>query len=128
MTEASEVTLFDRIGGAQAVEAMVFAFYRRVLSDAELSPFFVDVSIEKLHVMQKEFFSAALDGPIGYRGRSLSEIHAGLGIQPRHVRRFLEHLIETMKGMDLDETDRYEVYSRIATRVDELTGQVSVDG
>lgn len=124
----TEETLYDRIGGEEAVTSLLTAFYDRVLADPELSPFFTEVPVEKLRIMQREFFSAALDGPIGYRGRGLREIHAGLGIRPKHVRRFLEHLLETLEGQGLDEDDRYDVYSRIATRADDVTGITSVDG
>lgn len=121
-------TLYDRIGGEEAVTRLLAAFYERVLADPELSPFFIDIPIDKLRTMQREFFSAALDGPIGYTGRSLRAVHAGLGIRPDHVRRFLEHLVETLEGQGLDEDDRYDVYSRIAMRADEITGATSVDG
>lgn len=124
----TEETLYERIGGEEAVTSLLTAFYDRVLADPELSPFFTEVPVEKLRIMQREFFSAALDGPIGYRGRGLREIHAGLGIRPKHVRRFLEHLLETLEGQGLDEDDRYDVYSRIATRADDVTGITSVDG
>jgi hemoglobin len=128
MSDASEVTLYDRIGGDQAVAQLLVSFYERVLADPELSPFFVDLPIQKLRNMQQEFFAAALDGPVGYTGRPLTEVHAGMGIRPKHLRRFLEHLLATLEGMGLDEDDRYDVYSRIAMRADEVTGVTTVDG
>jgi len=128
MPEDSEVSVYDRIGGDAAVVRLVGAFYQRVLADPELGPFFVDVSIEKLRNMQREFFAEALGGPIRYTGRPLAAVHAGLGIQPRHLRRFLEHLLETLEDDALDEDDRYAIYSRIARRADEITGTTTVDG
>lgn len=38
--EAGETTLYDAIGGRAALVAAVGVFYRRVLVDPELSPFF----------------------------------------------------------------------------------------
>jgi len=128
MSDASEATLYDRIGGDQAVAQLLVSFYERVLVDPELSPFFVDLPIEQMRNMQQEFFAAALDGPVRYTGRPLTEVHAGMGIRPEHLRRFLEHLLATMEGMGLDEDDRYDVYSRIAMRADEVTGITTVDG
>lgn len=128
MSDTDERSLYDRIGGKEAVAGLLVAFYGRVLDDPELRPFFENVPLDKLRAMQAEFFSAALDGPIRYRGRPISAVHAGLGIQPRHVRRFLEHLLETLEGTGLSEQDRYDTYSRIAIRADEVTGITSVDG
>jgi hemoglobin len=128
MADNDERTLYDRIGGEEAVAGLLAAFYQRVLGDPELRPFFEGMALDKLRTMQAEFFSAALEGPIRYTGRPLSAVHAGLGIQPRHVRLFLEHLLETLEGAGLSEQDRYDTYSRIATRADEVTGITSVDG
>jgi truncated hemoglobin YjbI len=35
----AELTLYERIGGAKAIDTMVVDFYNRVLSNAELQPF-----------------------------------------------------------------------------------------
>lgn len=126
MTE--DTTLFDRIGGESAVEALVSDFYRRVLADPELAPYFADTPMEKLRAMQREFFAAALDGPIRYEGRPLSEVHAGRGIQTRHLARFLDHLVATIADRGLDERDRYEMFDRIHRYADEITGGTAVDG
>ena len=126
--DGSETSLYERVGGDEAIASLLVAFYDRVLGDPELAPFFEDVPIDKLRSMQQAFFAAALDGPLAYEGRPIGEVHSGLGIRPKHLRRFLEHLLETLGGIPLDEEDRYDIYSRIAMRADEVTGTTSVDG
>jgi hemoglobin len=121
-------TLYDRIGGEEAIESVLFDFYRRVFADPELAPFFENVDAERLHRMQREFFSAALDGPIQYTGRPLREVHADLGIQPRHLRRFVDHLMETLVDRGLEEPDRLAVCSEIDTYADEITGRAGISG
>lgn len=121
-------TLYQRIGGEETVAALVGAFYRRVMADEELGPFFARTSIEKLESMQREFFAAALDGPVEYSGRSLSEAHHGRGIRRRHVARFVAHLLATLEDQGLEERDVVEIYARINTYVDEITGRTTVDG
>lgn len=121
-------TLFERIGGEAGVAALVDAFYARVLADPELAPFFATTPMDKLRRMQREFFAAALDGPLVYTGRSMAEVHAGRGIQPRHLRRFVDHLFETLRDQQIDEDEAYAVVSRINTWADEITGQTTVDG
>lgn len=124
-------TLYDRIGGEKAVESLVTAFYDRVLADEELQRFFEHTGTDKLKRMQREFFAAALDGPVTYSGRPLSHVHHGRGIKPRHLKRFLDHLLETLKalkGADISDDDVYAVISRINTYADEVTGTSGVDG
>ncbi|NNL66171.1 MAG: group 1 truncated hemoglobin [Myxococcales bacterium] len=122
----AEQTLYDRVGGEAGIERFVDAFYGRVLGDPELAPFFEGTSMDRLRNMQQEFFGAALDGPIRYGGRSLTEVHAGRGIEVRHFARFVEHLLETLQGEGLDEDDVYEIIARVNTYVDQITGQGSI--
>jgi hemoglobin len=117
-----EMRLYDRIGGEDAIADLVVEFYVKVLGDPELNPFFKDVKIERLHVMQREFFSAALDGPIKYTGKPLHSVHAGRGIRPRHMKRFVGHMLETLEKFDLSEGERSDIISRINTNADEIMG------
>lgn len=121
-----KITLYDRLGGDEAIGELVYDFYRRVFADPELSPFFKEISQERLQTMQREFFSAALDGPIRYTGRPLYEAHAELGIELRHLSRFLDHLMETLADRQISDEDRYDIRSRINTYADEITGVTPV--
>ena len=120
--EESEKILYDRIGGDEVVTGMVSEFYSKVLADEELRPFFKNVKIERLHSMQREFFSAALGGPINYSGRPLAAVHAGLRIKPRHMKGFVGHLLTTVEGYGLTEQDTQDIISRINTYADEIMG------
>lgn len=121
-------SLFDRIGGTPAVERLVTAFYERVLADPELAPFFEKTEMNKLRSMQREFFSAALGGPLVYSGKPLSHVHFGRGITTRHLTLFVEHMLETLKGFDLDEQDVDEIVTRVSRYSDEIVGGAGVDG
>ncbi|MFT4548392.1 MAG: hemoglobin [Pseudoalteromonas tetraodonis] len=128
MSEESEQSLYDRIGGDEVITGMVSEFYTKVLADEDLRPFFKNVEIERLQTMQREFFSAALDGPINYSGRPLHTIHAGLGIKPRHMKAFVGHLLTTLEGYDLSERDTQDIISHINTYADEIMGGYGTGG
>lgn len=123
-----EPTLYERIGGEAGIARLMGDFYDRVLADPELAPFFAGIEMDKLRRMQREFFAAALGGPAHYAGRSLAEAHAGLGIGLRHLRRFLDHLFETLQAHGVTEVDAYEVVSRINLYADEITGNMPGQG
>ena len=129
MTE-SHVTLFDRIGGSEVVAEMVDAFYVRVLADHELRPFFDGVSLERLSRMQKEFFAAALDGPMTSSDQDLSRSHQDLGISREHVTRFVRHLIGVLESRDaITRSDAMEIIFRIATFAYDVVGDTGgIDG
>lgn len=116
-------SLFDRIGGQDTVNQLVDHFYSRVLADAELRPFFDGTSVEKLTHMQKEFFAAALDGPMTVTDPDLAGIHEGLGITRRHVTSFVNHLIAVLDEIHaISRRDAMDIVYRIATYSDEVIG------
>ena len=115
-------TLFERVGGEQVIAKLIHEFYDRVVDDPELKPFFKETSMGKLRRMQREFFSAALDGPITYSGKPLGHIHHGRGITKHHFALYVDHLLETLQGLEIDEQDVQDIISRINTYADEITG------
>jgi hemoglobin len=121
-------TLFERVGGEQAIAELIHEFYDRVLGDPELKPFFKDTSVDKLRRMQREFFSAALDGPITYTGRPLSHVHHGKGITNNHFARYVDHLIDTLLSRDITDQDVNDIISRIRTYAGEITGDLGSVG
>jgi hemoglobin len=121
-------TLFERVGGEKAIAELINEFYDRVLTDPELMPFFKDTAVDKLRRMQREFFSAALDGPITYTGRPLSHVHHGRGITKHHLARYVDHLIDTLRSRDITDQDVNDIISRISTYAGEITGDVGSVG
>lgn len=121
-------TLYERIGGAPTIEKLIVSFYQNVLADPLLQPFFEHTSIETLTRMQKAFFSVALGGPEPSEKISLYEVHQGRGIQVKHLTRFTEHLLNTLREIGVEEQDAKQVYERIATYSNDVLGESSVDG
>jgi len=121
-------TLFERIGGEQVISELIHEFYDRVLADPELKPFFKHTSIDKLSRMQREFFSAALDGPITYTGRPLSHVHHGRGITKHHFALYVNHLLDTLRDCGINDQDVADIIGRINTYADEITGDTGHAG
>ena len=124
----NQQTLFERVGGEKAIAELIDQFYDRVVADPELKPFFRNVSMVKLRRMQRDFFSAALDGPINYTGRPLGYVHHGRGITKHHFSLYVGHLINTLQNFALKEQDVQDIISRINTYADEITGDTSSGG
>ena len=121
-------TLFERVGGEQAINELIHEFYDLVLADPDLKPFFKNTSMDKLRRMQHEFFSAALDGPITYTGRPLSHVHHGRGITKHHFALYVGHLIDTLRDRGINDQDVQDIIGRINTYAEEITGDVGSAG
>jgi hemoglobin len=92
-------SLFDQIGGSPAMRAAVEDFYRRVIADPALQPYFTNVDLARLEAHQRSFLAAALGGPGEYRGRSMADAHADLGITDTDFDTVVGHLVETLTAL-----------------------------
>ena len=78
-TEEREMpTLYERLGGAPAVDAAIDIFYHRVLADGRISRFFDNVNMEEQIAKQKSFLTMAFGGPNKYTGKDMREAHKKL--------------------------------------------------
>ncbi len=83
---------YEAIGGGPAVTAVVDDFYRRVLADSALAPYFVGIDLPRLKRHQALLVSQVLGGPADYDGRTLAEAHGGLGIEQGEFDAVVGHL------------------------------------
>lgn len=119
---ANEQSLYDRLGGEPAIEAIVQSLYVRVLADEELRPFFEQTPMDKQQAMQHEFLCAALGGPMAYSGKPLSHAHQGRGITTRHFAKFTQHALAALEEKGVSKQDSDDVISRLNTFANEIIG------
>ena len=106
-------SLYERLGGTAAIDAAVDIFYRRVLADAYVKPFFEGVDMEKQAAKQKAFLTMVFGGPHSYSGKDMREAHKHLvhdmGLNDTHVDHILAHLRSTLAELGVDEGTIQEV-------------------
>jgi hemoglobin len=105
-------SLYERIGGAAAVNEAVDIFYRRVLTDDRISSFFEGVDMERQAAKQKAFLTMVFGGPHSYTGRDMREGHKHLvarGLNDSHFDAVVEDLAETLRELGVSEADIGEV-------------------
>ena len=96
-TTAGTLSDYEVIGGGPAVSAVVNDFYKRVLGDPQLVPYFEGVDMSRLKRHQVLLVTKVLGGPDNYNGRPLDEAHAGLGIDSDDFNAVVGHLAGAMK-------------------------------
>lgn len=95
-------SIYERIGGQEALAAVVDDFYVRVLADERLAGFFSGTTMSRLKGRQVEFFAAALGGPEPYRGASMRDVHRGRGIRQSHFDLVAAYLTESLHAAGVD--------------------------
>jgi hemoglobin len=113
-------TIYDQIGGVEALETVVEDFYRRVLADDELAGFFTGTNMARLKGKQVEFFAAALGGPVPYSGAGMRQIHQGRGIGMHHFNLVAGHLSDSLTGAGVPEPIVGQIIAAIAPLADEI--------
>jgi len=95
-------SLYDRLGGQDAVDSVVETFYRKVLTDDRISQFFDDTDMDQQIAKQKSFLTFAFGGPANYSGLNMKEGHKHLvakGLNYKHVDAVIELLGATLQEL-----------------------------
>jgi len=112
-------TLYERLGGAPAMDAAVDIFYRKVLSDDRISRFFEGVDMDRQAAKQKAFLTMVTGGPSSYTGQDMRAGHAHLvrqGLNDTHFDAVVENLAATLTELGVPGSDIAEI-GRIANSV-----------
>lgn len=119
MVQALNLTLYERLGGASAIEAAVDRFYDRVMTDHSLAHFFDRTSMDKQREKQKAFLAYVFGGPTNYSRKSLRVTHQRLveeyGLKDSHFDSVVSHLRSTLKEFKVDPELIKEVVALVET-------------
>lgn len=120
--EGSELdpTLYDHLGGRDAIELAVRGLYARLLEDPGIAPVFDGVDVLRLRSHMTSFLSAALGSGLVHAGRDLGEAHAGLHITDAMFDATVAHLVEVLESLDVAE----ELITRVLETIAPLRLQV----
>ena len=113
-------TLYERLGGRDAISAVVDAFYDRVIEDERVAHYFDDVDMQKQRAHQTQFISAVAGGPVDYSGEDMEAAHDDLDITKPDFDVIVEHLDATLREFDVDPDDREAVLEAIAQYEDDI--------
>ena len=107
--QLQDIPLYHRIGGDKAMEVAVDLFYRKVLEDDLVSPFFEDVDMDSQRLKQKNFLSMAFGGPYQFSGLDLRKSHKRLvedmGLTDAHFDRLLQLFKESLEELNISEKE-----------------------
>jgi hemoglobin len=112
--EPGPATIYERIGGHEALEAVVEDFYVRVLADDQLRGFFTGTNMNRLKGKQVEFFAAALGAPESYTGAPMKQVHQGRGITMHHFNLVAGHLADALTAAGVPSETVVAILSAIA--------------
>jgi hemoglobin len=115
--------IYERIGGGTAVAAVVDDFYRRVLADPALAPYFEDVDLSRLKAHQRAFVGVALGGPERYDGRAMAAAHQHLRITGDAFDQVVQHLAGALGGVGVEPSTIQAIAGKLLPLRDEIVSR-----
>ena len=119
----SDKTLYERLGGYDAISAVVDNLLPRLQNDEILGRFWQnrgDDGIAREKQLLIDFLANASGGPIYYAGRDMVLSHTGMGISGADWSAFLGHLRATLQSFNLPETEFNDVVGFIESLKEEI--------
>jgi hemoglobin len=119
MQQAAPVSLYTRLGGYDAIAAVVDDLLARLRSDALLGRFWTSPRSVDTHNRERQlavdFVAASAGGPAFYLGRDMKLAHEGMGITKEDYVAFMRCLSATMDTFAVPEPERGEVVAFITS-------------
>ena len=105
-------SLYERVGGYDALAAVVDDFIVRLVTDKQFEKFFAGASNDskkriRQHILDQ--FCAATGGPCVYTGREMKTAHGGLGITNAEWDAAAKHLGASLDKFKVPEKEKGEI-------------------
>jgi hemoglobin len=105
-------SLYERLGGFDAIAAVTDDFLARMVKDPQLSRFFEGDSADSMRRAREltvEFICKESGGPCFYIGRPMKTTHRGLGITAQDWEIAMVHLGDTLNKFKVPAAEQTEV-------------------
>ncbi|HEY0613190.1 MAG TPA: group 1 truncated hemoglobin [Candidatus Elarobacter sp.] len=117
-TPAPGPTLYQRLGGYDALAAVTDDFIGRLVTDPKLKKFFGGVSDNskgRIRQLVVDQLCAATGGPCVYIGRDMKSSHKGLGITEDDWQAAVADLVQTLNKFKVGAAEQRDLGAALAT-------------
>jgi len=90
---AADKSLYERLGGQGAIQAVVTKFISNVGGDKRINGYFATADLKKLNKLLVEQVCMATGGPCSYSGRDMKTTHKGMKVTDAAFGALVEDLV-----------------------------------
>ena len=108
----SDKSLYERLGGYDAIAAVANGLLPRLQNDDKLRRFWDhrgSDGVDREKQLLIDFLSEATGGPVYYTGRDMKTAHEGMRIDEEDWQRAVGHVAATLDSFDVPEREASEV-------------------
>ena len=101
--------LFERLGGKDAIAAVVEDLVGRCANDERINRKFARTDIPRLKKMLVDQVCEATGGPCTYEGRDMKETHAGMSVTSGEFDALVQDMVASLDHFDVSKDDQTEL-------------------
>jgi hemoglobin len=116
-------SLYDRLGGKDAITAVVDDFVANVAADKRINGFFAKADIPRLKRNLVDQICQATGGPCTYTGKDMKTAHKGMGITDADFNALVEDLQKSLNKFKVPEKEQGELLGALASLKPQIVGQ-----
>jgi hemoglobin len=102
-------SLYERLGGLEAINAVVESFVARCAGDDRINKKFARTDVPRLKKMLADQVCEATGGPCTYTGRDMQETHDGMGVTAGEFDALVEDLVATLNEFNVPKAEQDEL-------------------
>ena len=110
----SQKSLYNRLGGQPAIEAVVKDFAGKVLADKRINKKFARSDAPRLVKNLTDFVCVATGGPCKYTGQDMKTAHKKMAVTTAEFNALAEDLTATLNQFKVPQKERDELLGAIA--------------
>jgi hemoglobin len=112
--------LYERLGGIDAIRAVIDAFVARCADDSRINRKFERSDIPRLKKMLVDQVCEATAGPCTYTGREMKETHEGMGVTAGEFDALVEDLVVTLEEFGVPKPEQDELLGLLGQMRDDI--------
>ena len=116
-------TLYERLGGAAALTAVVDDFVANVAADQKINHFFAKTDIPTFKKNLTDQLCSATGGGCTYAGKDMKTAHAGMHIRSRDFNALVQDLGMALNKFKVPAQEQHELVAILAPLKGDIVGQ-----
>ena len=121
-TAAADSSLYSRLGGKDAITAVIDDFVANVAADTRINARFATTDIPHLKRMLVDQVCEATGGPCTYGGKDMRTAHAGMKITEVEFNALVEDLTKSLDKFNVGEREKTELLAALGGMKGDVVG------
>jgi len=119
----ADKSLYDRLGGKDAITKVVADFVNNVVADKRINKFFAKTDGKKLNALLVDQVCEATGGPCKYKGKNMADAHKGMKITDADFTALVEDLTKSLDKFKVGDKEKTELLTALGGMKGDIVGK-----